>query len=82
MRQEALQIDLVTREEWHWALQGRLPAPSGWAAIPNVGALVHLPKGEGKGEEGRGQNGHPREAGGFTWECESYRESISLRYNK
>lgn len=78
--QEVLQIDLVTREEWHWALQGQLLAQR--AAIPNVGAQVHLPK--GKGEEGRrGENGHPREAGeGFTWECESYRGSISLRMKR
>lgn len=50
-----LQVDQVTREEWQWALQGQLPAPSGWAAIPNVGAQMHLPKGKGKGKEGEGK---------------------------
>lgn len=55
-----LQVDQVTREEGHWALQGQLPAPSGWAAIPNVGAQMHLPKGKGKGKEGEGKMVTPR----------------------
>lgn len=52
-----LPVDQVTRGEWHWALQGQLPAPLGWAAIPNVGARMHLPKGKGKGKgkEGEGK---------------------------
>lgn len=47
-----------------------------------MGAQVLLPKGKGVEERG-GEKGHPREAGkGFPWECESCRESISLRYNE
>lgn len=30
-----------------------MPAPSGWTAIPNVGAQVHLPGGKGRGREER-----------------------------
>lgn len=62
---------------------GRAASPFGlgWAAILNVGVQVPLPK--GMGEEWRRENGHPKEAGGgYTWECESCREPIFLKYNE